>query len=140
MCSISASVTCLTTFPGLPKTNDLSGIILFSVTNEFAPIENSTRNEFRLITTASADVPLKGLDYSLRALKILKKDAEDQNTPIIVPGVQRSYSALLGQSQANIFSYNYNITNGQNIGFLATNRAFDGGGNGLLYSMNGSRL
>ena len=64
--------------------------------------------------------------------------AEDQNTPIIVPGVQRSYSALLGQSQANIFSYNYNIDNGQNIGFLATNRSFDGGGNGLLYSMNGS--
>ena len=61
-----------------------------------------------------------------------------QNTPIIVPGVQRSYSALLGKSQANIFSYNYNITNGQNIGFLATNRAFDGGGSGLLYSMNGS--
>ena len=64
--------------------------------------------------------------------------AEDQNTPIIIPGVQRSYSGLLGQSQANILSYNYNIDNGQNIGFLATNRAFDGGGNGLLYSMNGA--
>ena len=65
-------------------------------------------------------------------------DAQDQNTPIIIPGLQRSYSGLLGQSQANIFSYNYNIDNGQSVGFLATNRAYEGGGNGLLYSMNGS--
>ena len=38
MCSISSSVICLTTFPGLPRTNDLSGITLFSVTKAFAPI------------------------------------------------------------------------------------------------------
>ena len=38
MCSISSSVTCLTTLPGLPKTSDLSGITLFSVTSEFAPM------------------------------------------------------------------------------------------------------
>ncbi len=43
-------------------------------TNEFSPIKNYSRNKYRLITTASADVPLKGLDYSLQALKILKKD------------------------------------------------------------------
>ena len=43
-------------------------------TNEFAPIENFPRKEYRLITTASADVPLKGLDYTLKALKILKND------------------------------------------------------------------
>ncbi len=41
---------------------------------EFSPIEGSSRNINRLITTASADVPLKGLDYSLKALKILMKD------------------------------------------------------------------
>ncbi len=41
---------------------------------EFCPIPNSTRNKNRLITTASADVPMKGLDYSLKALKLLKKD------------------------------------------------------------------
>ena len=52
-------------------------------TNEFSPIENYTRNEFRLITTASADVPLKGLDYSLRALKILKKDFPDIHLIVI---------------------------------------------------------
>ena len=32
------------------------------------------RNPFRLITTASADVPLKGLDYSLKAIKKLKDE------------------------------------------------------------------
>tara|TARA_Y100000768_G_scaffold388245_1_gene383028 strand:+ start:1402 stop:2655 length:1254 start_codon:yes stop_codon:yes gene_type:complete len=43
-------------------------------TDEFRPILKSTRNPYRLITTASADVPLKGLDYSLKALKDLKSD------------------------------------------------------------------
>ena len=42
--------------------------------SEFAPIDRSQRNPFRLITTASADVPLKGLDFSLKALKILITD------------------------------------------------------------------
>ena len=42
--------------------------------SEFAPIDGSQRNPFRLITTASADVPLKGLDFSLKALKILITD------------------------------------------------------------------
>ena len=41
---------------------------------EFAPISNIERNKNRLITTASADVPLKGLDFSLKALKLLKKN------------------------------------------------------------------
>ena len=42
--------------------------------NEFIPIKEIKRIPFRLITTASADVPLKGLDYSLKALEILKKE------------------------------------------------------------------
>ena len=43
-------------------------------TQEFCPVPNSARNKNRLITTASADVPLKGLDYSLKALKLLKEE------------------------------------------------------------------
>ena len=39
-------------------------------------------------------------------------DAKDRNTPLIVPGEQRSYSALLGESNSNIFSYNYNLGKG----------------------------
>ena len=41
---------------------------------EFKPIEGAKRDPFRLITTASADVPLKGLDYSLKAIKKLKDE------------------------------------------------------------------
>ena len=53
-------------------------------TEEFSPIVGSVRDPNRLITTASADVPLKGLDYSLKALKILKKD--NPNIHLIVIG------------------------------------------------------
>ena len=53
-------------------------------TEEFSPIEESVRDLNRLITTASADVPLKGLDYSLKALKILKKD--NPNIHLVVIG------------------------------------------------------
>ncbi|CAI8385297.1 MAG: D-inositol 3-phosphate glycosyltransferase [Flavobacterium sp. SCGC AAA160-P02] len=53
-------------------------------TEEFSPIVGSVRDPNRLITTASADVPLKGLDYSLKALKILRKD--NPNIHLIVIG------------------------------------------------------
>ena len=53
-------------------------------TEDFSPIEGSVRDLNRLVTTASADVPLKGLDYSLKALKILKKD--NPNIHLIVIG------------------------------------------------------
>ena len=43
-------------------------------TNEFSPIKGVKRIPYRLITTASADVPLKGLDFSLKALYLLKKE------------------------------------------------------------------
>ena len=39
----------------------------------FKPINDISRNPLRLITTASADVPLKGLDYSLESLANSKK-------------------------------------------------------------------
>ena len=54
-------------------------------TNEFSPVNEVARNEYRLITTASADVPLKGLDFSLKALKKLKKDFP--NIHLIVIGL-----------------------------------------------------
>ncbi len=52
-------------------------------TDEFKPMSESTRNQYRLITTASADVPLKGLDYSLKALKDLKSDFPDIHLVVI---------------------------------------------------------
>mgnify|MGYP003323635134 FL=1 len=66
------------------KKNNISVINNGLDTEEFSPIEESVRDLNRLITTASADVPLKGLDYSLKALKILKKD--NPNIHLIVIG------------------------------------------------------
>ena len=52
-------------------------------TNEFSPIDKTGINKNRLITTASADVPLKGLDYSLKALKMLKDDYPELHLVVI---------------------------------------------------------
>ena len=40
----------------------------------FSPKEHINRNPGQLITTASADVPLKGLDFTLKAIHSIKKD------------------------------------------------------------------
>ena len=52
-------------------------------TSEFSPIDNATINKNRLITTASSDVPLKGLDYSLKALKMLKYEYPEIHLVVI---------------------------------------------------------
>ena len=52
-------------------------------TSEFSPIDNATINKNRLITTASSDVPLKGLDYSLKALKMLKYEYPELHLVVI---------------------------------------------------------
>ena len=44
--------------------------------NIFRPYERISRNKFRLITTASADVPLKGLDYTLGAVAELRNELD----------------------------------------------------------------
>ncbi len=41
---------------------------------KFSPKKNIKRNPEQLITTASADVPIKGLDFTLKAIHSLKKD------------------------------------------------------------------
>ena len=42
--------------------------------HKFSPKKNISRTTGQLITTASADVPLKGLDFTLKAISRLKKD------------------------------------------------------------------
>jgi glycosyltransferase involved in cell wall biosynthesis len=44
--------------------------------NIFRPYESIIRNKLRLITTASADVPLKGLDYTLGAVAELRNELD----------------------------------------------------------------
>ena len=41
---------------------------------KFSPKKHINRNPGQLITTASADVPLKGLDFTLKAIHSIKKD------------------------------------------------------------------
>ena len=55
-------------------------------TNIFRPYKDIKRKKFRLITTASADVPLKGLDFTLAAVAKLKKEF---NIELLVIGKQK---------------------------------------------------
>jgi glycosyltransferase involved in cell wall biosynthesis len=55
---------------------------------KFSPKKNINRNPGQLITTASADVPLKGLDFTLKAIYSLKKDFP--NIKLVVIGSPRA--------------------------------------------------
>ena len=61
----------------------------------FIPYSNIKRDQLRLITTASADVPLKGLDYTLEALSILKKEFCDINLVVIGKLKQEGHTSRL---------------------------------------------
>ena len=51
-------------------------------TNIFKPHEDIKRHKYRLITTASADVPLKGLDFTLQAIAELNHNIDIELTVI----------------------------------------------------------
>ena len=51
--------------------------------NIFRPLKNISRIPNRLITTASADVPLKGLDFTLGAISLLREDFPDIKLVVI---------------------------------------------------------
>ena len=58
--------------------------VLHGIDHEtFKPIKNIVRAKNRLITTASADVPLKGLIYLIRAYDALLKEFPDLNLTVI---------------------------------------------------------
>ena len=61
----------------------------------FIPYSNIKRDQLRLITTASADVPLKGLDYTLEALSFLKKEFCDINLVVIGKLKQEGHTSRL---------------------------------------------
>ncbi len=52
-------------------------------TSIFAPKNYIERKRFNLITTASADAPIKGLDYTLLAIKELKKEFKEISLTVI---------------------------------------------------------
>ena len=53
----------------------------------FSPKKHINRNPEQLITTASADVPLKGLDFTLKAIHSIKKDFP--NIRLVIIGAPR---------------------------------------------------
>ena len=52
-------------------------------TNTFKPYPDNIRMPYRIITTASADVPLKGLDYSIYAISKIQKKIKDIELVVI---------------------------------------------------------
>ena len=65
------------------SSNNISIINNAIDTSIFRPYPDVKRKPHKLITTASADVPLKGLDYSLYALASLKEDFSDIELSVI---------------------------------------------------------
>ena len=65
------------------SSNNISVINNAIDTSIFRPYPDVKRNPHKLITTASADVPLKGLDYSLYALASLKEEFSDIELSVI---------------------------------------------------------
>ena len=65
------------------SSNNISVINNAIDTSIFRPYPDAKRKPHKLITTASADVPLKGLDYSLYALASLKEEFSDIELSVI---------------------------------------------------------
>ena len=78
----------------------------------FIPYSNIKRDQLRLITTASADVPLKGLDYTLEALSFLKKEFCDINLVVIGKLKQEGHTSRLIKRLGleNIIQFKTNLT------------------------------
>lgn len=63
--------------------------------------------------------------------------AYDEKSPYLVGGENRSYFGEGEGSLANIFRYQRTYEGGSNIGFVSTNRFYDGGGSGNLFGIDG---
>ena len=82
---------------------------------KFSPKKHIRRNPGQLITTASADVPLKGLDFTLKAIHSLKKDFPEIKLVVIGAPRPGGHTERLIQKlniEANIV-YKTNLTKEQ---------------------------
>ncbi len=63
--------------------------------------------------------------------------AIDEDSPYIIPGEERSYTAMGQQSLSNIFRYKRSLDQGSYVGFLATNRQMmDNEGSGSVFGLD----
>jgi hypothetical protein len=60
----------------------------------------------------------------------------DKDTPYLVPGENRSYFGKGEESFGNILRYQRTFGNGSNVGFLSTNRFYNGGGIGNMFGVD----
>ncbi len=60
----------------------------------------------------------------------------DRDTPYLVPGENRSYFGKGEGSFGNILRYQRTFENGSNVGFLSTNRFYNGGGMGNMFGVD----
>ena len=60
----------------------------------------------------------------------------DRDTPYLVPGENRSYFGKGEGSFGNILRYQRTFENGSNVGFLSTNRFYNGGGMGNMFGID----
>jgi len=60
----------------------------------------------------------------------------DKDTPYLVPGENRSYFGKGEESFGNILRYQRTFGNGSNVGFLSTNRFYNGGGMGNMFGVD----
>jgi hypothetical protein len=63
--------------------------------------------------------------------------ARDDNSPITLPFEEYSAYILAGKSTTNVFRVRQAIGGGSQIGLIATDRRFDGGGSGSVISQDG---
>ncbi len=60
--------------------------------------------------------------------------ARDEHSPYIIPTAERSYSAPMGRSTVNVLRGLHSLGNNSQVGFMATDRRYDGGGSGTILS------
>lgn len=96
--------------------------------------------EINVVYTRSINNPItagriinRGQNHSWSILSAL-----DEDSPYIVPGEERSYSAMGGRSLSNIVRYKRSLENASFFGVLATNRKMlDNNGSGTVVGVDG---
>ena len=61
----------------------------------------------------------------------------DNNSPYLIAGRDRSYFGEGKKSLVNVLRYQRLLNNGSKIGFISTSRAYNGGGYGNLFGLDG---
>ncbi|HUV29687.1 MAG TPA: DUF5916 domain-containing protein [Acidobacteriota bacterium] len=87
-----------------------------------------TVNDPQFAAKVTARTGRSGLGYLI---------ARDENSPITLPFEERSVYLLTGRSTTSVFRLRQTIGSGSQLGLIATDRRFDGGGSGSVISHDG---